>query len=149
VAERFREVAERTHAPAFVRISGDSPLIDPAIIDQGVAYFELHDCDLATNVLVRSFPKGQSVEVLRAATFARVCESLSTAAQKEHVTQAFYEHPTQFRIVGFTSGADAGSFNLSVDTPDDLARANQLLTAASGATEGWRELLARYRALGC
>lgn len=39
VAERFRQVLAQERVTQFMRISGDSPLIDPALVDQTVRYF--------------------------------------------------------------------------------------------------------------
>lgn len=146
VAERLRGVASREGAPAFVRISGDSPLLDPALVDRAVRHYQAGDCDLVTNVLVRTFPKGQSVEVVRFAAFDRMCRSMSDPAQREHVTRGFYVQPAAFRIVSFTSGIDAGAVNLSVDTAEDFARVQRLIEACGDPLPGWRELLDIERA---
>lgn len=139
VAERFRQVVAAEGADAFVRVTGDSALIDPQLIDHAVALFECGRADLATNVFVRTFPVGQSVEVLDAATFARVCTRLPAGAQREHITQAYYADPARFRIVSFTSGSDYGAVNLSVDTADDFDRVSAVL--ARGPAGSWRELV--------
>ena len=70
VSERLLDCARNLGANRFVRISGDSPLIDPSIVDQAVLFQRGKACDLATNVQVRSYPKGQSVEVIRTDSFA-------------------------------------------------------------------------------
>jgi spore coat polysaccharide biosynthesis protein SpsF len=147
VAERFRQAAEFEAAEAFVRVSGDSPLIDSALVDLAVKYYGQAECDLVTNVLVRSFPKGQSVEVVRAATFNGFRGLLTEVQQKEHVTKVFYENPGAYRIVSFTSGMNAGAVNLSIDTPEDFARLEKLIGAVNDDAAGWRELLASYRSL--
>lgn len=146
VAERFRGAAVSEAAQAFVRISGDSPLLDPALVDQAIRYYQHGDCDLVTNVFVRTFPKGQSVEVVRFAAFERLCGSMADDAEREHATSGFYAHPHDFCIVSFTSGMDAGSVNLSVDTPEDFARVQRLIETAGNQPRGWRELLDNYRA---
>lgn len=147
VADRLRQAAQREAADAFVRISGDSPLIDPALVDQAIQYYQLRESDLVTNVFVRSFPKGQSVEVLRFKVFEQLCDTYIRADQKEHVTKGFYENPYPFRIVNFTSGMQAGAFNLSVDTEDDFKRIETLIDTVPDTTTGWRDLLASYQSL--
>jgi len=54
----------------IVRLSGDSPLLDPALVNQSVKLFRRGGWDLVTNVQIRSFPKGQSVEVVSAGAFS-------------------------------------------------------------------------------
>jgi spore coat polysaccharide biosynthesis protein SpsF len=144
VAERFKQVARLAGAEAFVRISGDSPLLDPALVDRAIGYFRQSECDLVTNVHVRSFPKGQSVEVVRCATFADVCASVSAVEDREHVTKAYYAAPGRYRMVGFTSGLDVGTVNMSVDTATDLAVVKRVIELTAGNPGGWRELLSVY-----
>lgn len=141
VAQRMARAARAEGADAFLRISGDSPLLDPAIVNRAVGLYQTAECDLVTNVLVRSYPKGQSVEILRYDTFARVCDTLTDPGNREHVTRAYYARPEGFRIVGFTSGGSAGSANLSVDTAEDLAMAARIIELSGGAPQGWKELL--------
>ena len=148
VAERFRQVLEQERAAQFVRISGDSPLIDPALVDQTVRYFWAADCDLATNIVPRTFPKGQSVEVLLTKTFLRVCNGLLTGDQREHVTKFYYENPADFRITSFTSGGDYGKVNLSIDTAQDLARVDAILDRCGNRPGTWSELALIAEAIG-
>jgi spore coat polysaccharide biosynthesis protein SpsF len=140
VALRFAEAALIADAPAFLRISGDSPVLDPAIVDCVIEAFSDHDCDLATNVQRRTFPKGQSVEVLRTTTFVEACEAMTDAADREHVTKVFYANPDQYRIVNVDSGKKAGRVQLSVDTSDDFRKMEALIAACEGAPRGWHEL---------
>jgi len=147
VADRVREIIEREQARAFVRISGDSPLIDPALVDQAIGYFEIGHCDLVTNVLARTFPKGQSVEVILSETFFQTCKSLVTNHHREHVTKIFYENPQMYRIVSFTSGMDLGHVNLCIDTPEDLVKVKSVLEKAENNPGGWQELASIYQTL--
>lgn len=147
VAHRLRRVVERERADAFVRISGDSPLIDPVLVDQAVTYFQQGECDLATNVLLRTFPKGQSVEVLLSKTFVRVCDAMTTAGQREHVTWIYYEQPEAYRIASFTSGMPFGQMNLTVDTPEDVAVIETILERSGNQPGGWRDVAALYESV--
>lgn len=145
VSARFIQAAHAEGAPAFVRITGDSPLMDPALVGQAVTLYEEGDWDLVSNVLVRSFPIGQSVEVLRLSTFEAVQARISDPAHREHVTQYYYAHPDQFRIHGFIGGGEAASVQLSVDTPEDFAAVTALIERSNGTPGGWRELAAMKR----
>ena len=148
VAERFRQVLAQERVSQFMRISGDSPLIDPEIADQAVRYFYAADCDLATNIFARTFPKGQTVEVLLTKTFLQVCDRLLSADQQEHVTKFYYENPTDFRITSFTCGKDYGKLNLSVDTAQDFARLDAILERSGNRPGTWSELALIAEAIG-
>ncbi len=127
VAARFSEVLHRFGWDAFVRVSGDSPLLDTALVSQALRLFYEETPDLVTNVLVRTFPKGQSVEVVSADAFRRAYAQMSEPEEFEHVTPHFYRHPKSFRIVDFRSDADYGEVQLSVDMPADFDVVERLI----------------------
>ena len=72
VAKRMLDAAQYYKKDAFVRINGDSPLIDPCIISNAIKIYQNKNYDLVTNVFPRSFPIGQSVEVIRTSTFNKM-----------------------------------------------------------------------------
>jgi spore coat polysaccharide biosynthesis protein SpsF len=141
VATRCAQAAVAAHAPAFVRISGDSPFIDPAIVDRAVSLYQNDDCDIVSNVLIRTFPKGQSVEVLRTTTFLNACQAMVDDRDREHVTRVYYEMPARYRMISFTSGSEDGQVQLAVDTGYDVEWATRLIAQTSGRLPGWRELV--------
>jgi spore coat polysaccharide biosynthesis protein SpsF (cytidylyltransferase family) len=122
VARRFRDVLEEYKFDVFIRISGDSPLLDPRVVDRGVELFLKGDYDVVTNVFPRSFPRGQSVEVVRAETFRRAFERTWSEDELQHVTLYFYRHPEWFRILNFGADADYSEVHLAVDTIEDMER---------------------------
>lgn len=137
VALRFLDCAEMYDAEAFVRVSGDSPLMDPALIDRAATLFQAAPCDLASNVLVRSFPKGFSVEVVAVEAMRRAYGRMTTPGHHEHVTSLFYDRPQDWRITGFTSGQDWGTVQMSVDTAEDFAAAEALVAAMDRPPHGY------------
>ena len=120
VAARFLGAIDAMGVEAFVRISGDSPLIDPHVVAGGIECFLAGPADVATNVVVRSFPVGQSVEVVNAESFRRAYPAMSEPRHFEHVTPFFYEHPDKFQVRSFTSPVAWQHVRLAVDTPLDL-----------------------------
>jgi spore coat polysaccharide biosynthesis protein SpsF len=68
----------------------------------------------------RTFPAGQSVEVVRTGTFRQAYPLMTDPIDREHVTSFFYRHSESFRIASFTSPVNLGYLHLSVDTPEDL-----------------------------
>ncbi|MGE4538355.1 MAG: NTP transferase domain-containing protein [Desulfovibrio sp.] len=129
VAGRMLGAAERFGLTAFARVCGDSPLLDHRLADRMLAAFRAGDLDLATNVGMRTFPVGQSVEVLDTAAFAKACRRMRTAAQREHVTRIFYETPGDARIRNIESEGDYGTVRLCVDTREDMARVAAMVRA--------------------
>ena len=131
VAARLAAAAVWANSNAFVRVSGDSPLISPDVIDDIIALFECARPDLATNVQLRTFPKGMSAEAIGLEGLHRARATMRPG-EEEHVTGPFYRCPERFRIVNLTSGQDWGSIQLSVDTAQDLSLAEQVLLRGAG-----------------
>jgi len=120
VVGRLLAAAEHIGTSAFVRISADSPLIDPEIVDEGVRLFDPAEVDIVTNVHPRSFPKGQSVEVISVNSLRRVAAESSTSYDLEHVTPYIYGHPEHFRIRNFSRPRDDSAIQMSVDDESDF-----------------------------
>ena len=73
VAKRLYDTAIFERENFFLRISGDSPLIDFRIINKIINIFENNkNFDLITNVFPRTFPSGQSVEIIRTSTLGKI-----------------------------------------------------------------------------
>jgi spore coat polysaccharide biosynthesis protein SpsF len=118
VAERFLQVANAQGLSAFVRVSGDSPLLDPRLVARGVDLFVEANADVATNVSPRTYPAGMSVEVVRCASFERGVPMMNDLYDREHVTSYFYRNADQFRIVNFSLDPPRRDVHLAVDTPE-------------------------------
>jgi spore coat polysaccharide biosynthesis protein SpsF len=128
VASRFVKVLDETDANAFVRISGDSPLLDTALVEQALSLYADTAADLVTNVQQRTYPKGMSVELVDAHAFRRARKMMTSSEDIEHVTPLFYRTPGDWHIVEFTSSRPLGDINLSVDTKDDFYAFERLVT---------------------
>jgi len=127
VAKRMLNAASYFNIKAFARINGDSPLIDPKLIDRAIKIFCQGKYDLVTNTFPRSFPVGQSIEVVRTSTFKQAYNKMSMSDEFEHVTKFYYDHPDEFRIKNFKNERDLSSYRLVVDTPEDLVRIKKII----------------------
>ena len=101
VAKRMFDVANKHKRNFFLRVSGDSPLIDPKIINKAISLFKKNKkYDIITNIFPRSFPKGQSVEIIKLSKLKNVIKYMNTS-EKEHVTKYFYNNYKKFKIKNF------------------------------------------------
>ncbi|XCC54024.1 NTP transferase domain-containing protein [Polynucleobacter sp. MWH-UH19D] len=141
VAGRFLSVIQREGAEEFIRISADSPLIDPKLIDKAVEEYRRENYDLVTNVLHRTFPKGQSVEIIRSTSYKRMCCDLIDLDDREHVTKAFYRNSSAYKIKNFSAELQAGEYQLSVDTLEDFERISTIVNLSSGKDDGWLDFV--------
>jgi len=140
VLGRFQQCLAAHPCDWFVRISADSPMIDPRLIES-VARRRAAPLDLVTNVRPRTFPSGQSVEVVRAEPFAAIDSAAVSAEEREHLTQVYYRHPARFKVLNVASrDAALARQHLTVDTPEDLRAAEAIL--ASGRVPGFAHAVA-------
>lgn len=130
VLGRVKAAAQHFRLDGILRVSGDSPLIDPALVRQAVKLFRRGGWDVVTNVQVRSFPKGQSVEIIAATALDRAAKKARAAAEREHVTPYLYAHPDLFRIRNLVARVARPTLQLSVDTAEDFAHIEAILMAA-------------------
>ena len=132
VVSRYLSFMKEHQVKKVVRISGDSPLINPDVILKVIAQDqELADADLTTNVFPRSFPKGQSVEVIPRKSLELLRDRSLSESDIEHVTPYFYANYKEFKINNLNNTEDLSSINLSVDTKEDLLRVNQFMALKS------------------
>lgn len=127
VAKRFALAGEAFGADAFVRVNGDSPLMDYRVVDEGVRVFRSGRFDLATNVMPRSFPAGVSIEVLDFPRFRETYALLRDPDDFEHVTRYYYRHAEAFRIATFRAPVDRSGERLTVDTEEGLGKIERIL----------------------
>jgi len=112
------------HGPAdhVVRLTGDCPLADPALIDSVIDHHLRTGADYASNTWGRrSFPKGLDAEVMRADVLRLAGLEAREPYEREHVTAFIYARPERFRIEGLTQEADEGDVRWTVDLPEDYA----------------------------
>lgn len=147
VAGRALACAEALGFIRFVRVSGDSPFVDPALCRKMVARAETGEVDLVTNLHPRGFPPGCSIEVITAAAMRRLCAVATTPEHREHVTAYVYEHPEEFRLLNIAPDHPIEQIPLTVDTLADLDSARALFRAAGGAigARGIEEIVALAR----
>lgn len=146
VLGRYALAADVSNADTIVRITGDCPLIDPAVIDGVVDLFAASDCDYASNVMQRTFPDGLDTEVFTRSVLRRADAEATDRLHREHVTPYIRGnvpgHPGgDFRHVHYRFAADFSHVRWTVDRPDDLDRVRRLW-ALLPENFSWLEALA-------
>jgi spore coat polysaccharide biosynthesis protein SpsF (cytidylyltransferase family) len=132
VTSRFLQVVRAFRPDAFLRACGDSPLLDRGLVEQAISLFRRGDYEVVTNAWPRTFPSGQSVEVVRRDAFERAVERMTDSLDREHVTRFFYRNPDAFRIRSITAAADLSHVRLAVDTEQDLEHIASLVSQMTG-----------------
>lgn len=88
VLARLVGAAQMARADVVVRVTADCPLIDPGTTDRVIDELtgNAGDCDYASNVVRRTYPRGLDAEALFVDTLLRVHRLAGTPAEREHVT---------------------------------------------------------------
>jgi spore coat polysaccharide biosynthesis protein SpsF len=122
VLGRTAAAADSVGAITIVRVCGDCPLIDPAIVERVITVFRQYRPDFASNCL-RPYecPDGIGVEVFPTSLLKRLARDAVAPRDREHVTLCFKEHPERFRLLGVAppAGGKRSDLRLTLDTPSD------------------------------
>ena len=125
VAERLLKTALKQKKNYFVRVSGDSPVIDTNILDRMIRIHNrksYKNYDIITNVFPKTFPKGMSFEIIKTKIIINNLKFMSDS-DKEHVTQYFYNNSSLFRIKNlFNFNEKKYKVDLTVDKKIDLKK---------------------------
>lgn len=132
---RFKIAINKYRPERIIRISGDSPLIDWRLVDKMIKLSNKNNYyDIISNVKTRTFPKGQSIEILKPEIF-NIDNDLLSDDQKEHVTKFFYEK--KFKIKNFKLRKKYNKYNLCVDNYNDYLFISKLIKK-KGIYATWR-----------
>ena len=119
VLDRFVSAAREADAEVVVRLTGDCPLIDPALIDRCVSSFLDGGADFVSNALSESYPDGMDAEVFSRELLERAGGEATLPSEREHVT--FFMWKTgRFEVRSLTADEPHGDLRLTVDHPEDL-----------------------------
>jgi spore coat polysaccharide biosynthesis protein SpsF (cytidylyltransferase family) len=127
VFKRFYSIIIHETCKSFVRISADSPLMDPCLIGRAVTLFKKNRYDIVTNVFPRTFPKGFSIEVINSKIILDFLLKIKKKKHKEHLTSFFYDNYKNFKIKNFYNKKNSSDINLSIDNFTDFIRVKNIL----------------------
>lgn len=142
VLARFRSAIAAHPAEVVVRITGDCPLTDPALVDEIVRLHLERSADYTSNVLPRTYPKGLDVQVANAPALLAAADEATDPAEREHVMPFLYRRPERFTLANLWCDDDLGDESWTVDTAGDLAFVRSVVERLPVATAGWRDVLA-------
>lgn len=149
VAKRFKDAIRKYGLESFIRISADSPLIDPNVVDEGIDIFGNGGYEIVTNTLKRTFPQGQSFEILSSDVFNKGFRNMTDERDLEHVTRYFYRNSSKFHIYNMEMDTDFSRINLCIDTQEDLDVFKRILEAMDRPflDYSWREIAGIYKSI--
>jgi spore coat polysaccharide biosynthesis protein SpsF len=138
VLDRYYQCARtmaRDHV--LVRLTGDCPLHDSAVIDRVVGVFHDGQYDYVANTHPPTFPDGLDTEVFSFAALERAWQGATLLSEREHVTYYLYTHPELFRLGNLSLDEDLSSHRWTLDEPADLEFIRQVYAALYPAGKGF------------
>ena len=126
VSLRYFNACKKIKTNYFMRVSADSPFIQTSLINKLSLKVKEKSPDIVTNILKKSFPKGQSIEILHKNIFMKYYGKFKTKRDFEHVTPFFYRNKKKFKISSFRNKTNCSNINLSVDNYIDYKRSQDI-----------------------
>lgn len=145
VLGRFLTVLEHHPHEVVVRLTGDCPLLDPVVIAETLACFDVRSLDYLSTVTPRTLPRGLDVEVVASEALRRA-DQIAATAEREHVTVAIIRRPHDFRVGGLTYSPPADDLRVTLDTPEDARLLDALVAALGDRPPAWRDVVRLLRA---
>ena len=144
VASRYLKAIRLIKPLSFVRITADSPTIDPNLIDKLVKRYKKKNFDIVTNCEKRTFPKGQSVEILKSKLLLSHYKNFKKKYYLEHLTSYFYSKKKMFKIYNLKNKNKYTKKNLSIDSKKDLNRYKVFLEKYKKIPLNWKLVYRSY-----
>ena len=135
VLSRFVLFGKAYNAFGVVRICADSPWIDYDLINRMSKIFLENRYDIITNTFPRTFPSGQSVEIIKTNILEQIDDLNLNHYHKEHVTSYIYENYKNFKIKNLKCFNDYSKINLSIDVNDDLKKFENFVERFKGKVD--------------
>jgi len=127
VLDRYMQAARAFDAGHIMRVTGDCPLIEPALCDRSAAHFFETGADyVATPPRVA---EGLDCEVFTRAALETAWQEARRPSEREHVTLFIRNRPDRFTCLTTPHETDDGAYRVTVDEPEDLAVVKAILEA--------------------
>lgn len=120
VLDRFYKATLENSAEHVVRLTGDSPLSDPEIIENVIQQHIELNVDYTSNSLPETFPDGLDVEVFRFECLKKAWEEADLPSEREHVTPYIRNSVDKFTRSNIEYFRDLSNMRWTVDEPEDF-----------------------------
>jgi spore coat polysaccharide biosynthesis protein SpsF len=161
VLDRYYQAALPAKADVVVRITGDCPVIDPALIDECVETLLKKSLDFTCNRLpppfTRTYPIGLDTEVCTYPALEQAWNEATEPFHREHVMPYLYEGVVlkvvrdhclegvsrrNFKVAQLHHTPDYGQMRWTVDTSEDLEFIRRVYARFDGKDDfSWKDVL--------
>jgi len=120
VLDRYYQCAKKFSLETIVRMTSDSPFLDPLIVDKTVNKFQEDDFDFVSNNLIRTFPIGIDTEIFSFKTLEQAWKEAKLPSEREHVTPFIKKNKEVFKIYNLENNQKIPIYRLTIDRNEDL-----------------------------
>ena len=141
VLERYVQAAEKHQADVVVRVTGDCPLVDPALVDDCIREFHQQKVDYLSNTNPPTYPDGLDVAVIKIEALRIASVNTDDKYDREHVIP-YVRNSKKFRLGCLKNSEDMSALRWTVDDPEDFKIiANIFAHFKPNIHFSWREVL--------
>lgn len=126
VLKRIYYAAKKNKLTNVIRVSADSPFIDPVIFEKAFKIFLSSKYDYVSNIIKPSFPKGMSVEIFSFNCLEKTFLQAKSNSHREHVTKFMYRKQSPFKIHNFGLKNSLRRYKFAIDTKKELLIARKI-----------------------
>lgn len=120
VLDRYYQAAKSYLPEVVVRITGDCPLVDPALVDKVIDLYSESGADYCSNIEPPSFPDGLDIEVFSFKALEQTIQLATSPLEREHVTPVLRKSPL-FKRMNLVNPKDCSGERWTVDEAADFA----------------------------
>lgn len=103
-----------------VQCWGDSPFVDPEVVDMAVLTFQMNDADVVTDTRKKAFPQGVGVSVFSRAKLEEIDLLAQPPMYREHAGLFFYDRHYRVTHLAPPPRWHRPDVRLLLDYPEDL-----------------------------
>jgi glutamate-1-semialdehyde 2,1-aminomutase len=141
VLDRYFQSAKENHADVVVRITGDCPLVDPALVDMAVSRYLAEDLDYLCNNYPPTYPDGLDIEIFSFKALKKAWEEATDPFEREHVTP-YLRKPGKFKTATIMNDKDLSALRWTVDEWVDFQVVERVFEHFYPYTDfTWRDVL--------
>lgn len=141
VLDRYYQASRQANADCIIRVTGDCPLIDPALVDQVVAAFKQGEVDYLSNINPPTYPDGLDTEIFTFDALQKAWREASSEFDREHVTP-FLRNSGLFKTRNISAADDHSDKRWTVDTQQDFDVVLGVFEALKATPDfGWKDVI--------
>ena len=131
VLDRYYQCAKNFSLNNILRITSDSPLVDPTIIDDLIINYQKISCDYASTSLIRTYPFGIDAEIFSFSSLEKTWKNAILPSEREHVSPYMKKNSNIFKQFNLKNKIKVPMLRLTIDKEKDLELFRNIISKIS------------------